>query len=220
MVLICPNCGKINEVKEKKWRQPSLRARCRHCGYETEVHVGTTSHTPGMYTYESSVRRDGRGAPPEKKAMRPPAVPGRAEPADREAGVPPRTRVLKFLLVGLVVLVLLSAGMLAATLFMIRGSPAYKTAKSFIRSSGEIRAAVGENPRFGLFPAGSIRTSQGRGTADFLIEVTGSRGKTEVRMTLYRENGRWKVVSAVFTDPSGKRMRLTGEPPRGPSGTQ
>lgn len=220
MVLICPNCGKINEVKEKKWRRPSLRVRCRHCGYETEVQVGTTSHSPGTYTYESSVRRDRYGVPPEKKAARPPAIPGRAEPADREAGIPSRTRILKFLLVGLVFLVLLTAGMLAATLFMIRGSPAYKTAESFIRSSDEIRAAVGENPRFGLFPAGSVRTSQGRGAADFLIEVTGSRGKTEVRITLQRENSRWKVVSAFFTDPSGKRMRLTGGPPRGSSVTQ
>jgi DNA-directed RNA polymerase subunit RPC12/RpoP len=220
MVLICPNCGKINEVKEKKLNKPSLRVRCRYCGYETTVQVGTTSHSPGTYTYESSGRRDMPAPPPAKGTMRPPEVPGREEAGDREVVVPSRAKVLKFLLMGLVVLVLLTAGMLAATLFMIRGSPAYKAAESYIRASEEIRAVVGENPSFGLFPAGSIRTSQGRGTADFLIDVTGSRGKTEVRMTLNRENDRWKVVSVVFTDRSGKLKRLTGESSRGSVGMQ
>lgn len=210
MVLICPNCGKINEVKEKKWRRPSLRVRCRHCGYETEVQVGATSHSPGTYTYESSVRRDRFGVPPEKKAARPPEIPGRVEPEERGTGVPSRTKLLKFLMVGLAILVLLTAGMLAATLFMIRGSQAYKAAESFIRTSEEIRAVVGNEPRLGLFPAGSIQTTGGRGTAEFFIQVTGSRGKTEVRVTLHLENNRWKVVSAVFTDRSGKQKRITG----------
>lgn len=217
MILICPNCGKINEVKQKKWNMSHLRVRCRHCGYETTVQVGITSHSPETYRCTACGSTQAVSGPCLKCGASPGAgiprragIPDRAESPGREAAIPPRTKVLKFLMVGLAILVLLTAGILAATLFMIRGSQAYKAAESYIRTSEEIRAAVGNEPRLGLFPAGSIQTTGGRGTAEFFVQVTGSRGKTEVQVTLRLENNRWKVVSAVFTDRSGKQKRITG----------
>lgn len=215
MVIICPNCGKINEVKERKWRRPSLSIACRHCGYETTVHLGTTSHSAESIRcpacgysqkgqincvkcqaslYQPQTQDDSKASVPDGAQKKPPA----------------QVKVIKFLTVGLTLLVLLTMGILAGTLYVIKASAAYRTAESFILNSEEIRAVVGDQPRFGLLPAGSVRTSKGQGTAEFEIHVKGSKGETDVRIILRSENGRWRVVSAVFTDAGGTRQRITG----------
>lgn len=217
MIIICPKCGKINEVKDRRHRRPFLSITCRHCGQGTTIPIGTTGpsaerircpacgyrqtgqeqdhcikcHAP---LYGQTARKEEKPTVPDRTVTRPPA----------------QAKVIKFMVIGLILVVLLTLGILAGTLYVIKASAAYRTAESFILKSEEIRASVGTPLQFGLFPAGSVRTRQEGGTADFRIHVKGSKGETDVRITLKRENGRWKVLAAVFTDATGTRKRISG----------
>jgi len=215
MVIICPQCGKINEVKERKWRRPSLSIICRHCGYGTTIHVGNTSPSPEKIRCPACGYAQAGPGPCVKcqaSLYGQQTLNNEKPPPPDRTGEKPRARAksIKFLAVGVTLVVLLTMGLLAGTLYMIKASAAYRTAESFILNSEEIRSAVGDHPRFGLFPAGSVRTSRGQGTADLKVHVKGSKGETDVRLMLKSENGRWRVVSAVFTDASGTKIRITG----------
>ncbi|HPQ60359.1 MAG TPA: cytochrome c oxidase assembly factor Coa1 family protein [Syntrophales bacterium] len=225
MIIICSNCGKVNEVKQRRWRRPSMTVTCRHCGYRTTIDVGATAPSPEKVRcpacgykqaaqdlcvkcraplYSQPLREEKKPAAPERKATSPPA----------------KGKVLRFMITGLALMVLLTIGLLAGILYVVKASEAYRTAESFIRNSEEIREAVGSPLRFGLFPAGSVQTSRGRGTADLKIHVKGPKGETDVRIRLTLENGRWDVLSAVFTDAAGTRKRITGElRPKAPENT-
>ncbi len=225
MIVICSNCGNVNEVKQRRWRRPSIAVTCRHCGYRTTIDVGATAPSPEKVRCPAC----GYEQPAQDLCVkcRSPLylqpLRGEKEPAapERAAKTPPaKGKLIRFMVTGLILMVLLTIGLLAGILYVVKASEAYRAAESFIRNSEEIQEAVGSPMRFGLFPAGSVKTSRGRGTADLKIHVSGPKGETDVRMRMTLENGRWEVLSAVFTDAAGARKRITGGArPKAPENT-
>jgi len=202
-----------------------MAVTCRHCGFRTTIDVGATAPSPEKVRcpacgykqvaqdlcvkcraplYAQPLREEKKPAAPEREAKTPPA----------------KGKFLRFMVTGLILVVLLTIGLLAGMLYVVKASEAYRTAESFIRNSEEIREVVGNPLRFGLFPAGSVQTNRGRGTADLKIHVKGPKGETDVRIRLTLENGRWNVLSAVFTDAAGTRKRINGAlRPKAPENT-
>lgn len=218
MIVICPFCGNINQVKMKR-SSPVLEVTCRRCGTPHTLELGITSHAMAMIECPLCGHRQIRAyrcvkcgsglteKPSTRAEMKP-------EEKDRRDIVSKRYKLLTMTAVAMIILIFL--GTIAGVFFMLKRSDAYRISEAFIRNNDEIKKTVGENIRFGLIPVGSVKLSGREGAADFKVRVKGSRGSTVVRVYLRRAEGTWRVASVMYTDKFGIKRRIipSSETPR------
>lgn len=78
---------------------------------------------------------------------------------------------------------------------VIRKSNAHKMAEHYILENAEVQKASGGIKDFGPLPAGSIKTSNGHGTARLNISVNGKKHDLDVYVYLEKEpDSEWRVL--------------------------
>jgi ribosomal protein S27E len=222
MIVICPFCGNINEVKMKR-SHPRLEVACRKCGAHHTLEIGITSHAMAMVDCPLCGYRQVRAYKCVKCGAGLTAEPAaRAEMTPEEKGkrdiLSKRYKMLT--ITALAMIILIFVGTIAGVFFMLKRSDAYRISETFIRNNDEIKKTVGENIRFGFIPVGSVKLSGKEGTANFKVRVKGSRGSTVVRVYLRRSQGTWRVASALYTDKFGIRRRVVPSSEVPPSKTK
>lgn len=218
MVVICPFCGNINQVKMKRLA-PVLEIACRRCGVRQTLEIGTTSQATAMVecplcghrqirSYKCVNCGAGLTAKPATHAEMKPEEEGKRTVLSK------RYKMLTITAVAMIILIFL--GTIAGVFFMLKRSDAYRISETFIRNNDEIKKTVGENIRFGLIPVGSVKLSGRTGMANFKVRVKGSRGSTVVRVYVRKSQGTWRVATALYTDKFGIKRRIvpSSEVPR------
>lgn len=128
-----------------------------------------------------------------------PSPPGSYKPVEPKAG---GLRILPFL----VLLGIIFA--LSAAYDFLRESEPFQFCEAYIRQSPQIRQEIGEvrdvKPWFPV----SISDSgpQGRATLTFLVE--GTTGSTKARISLTKQRGAWRVLSASYEDRQGRMKSI------------
>jgi len=211
MVVICPRCGAINQIKKVKISHPTLDVICKKCGARHSLEIGVTSHSAAMvrcphcgYKQTRAERCAKCGTSLIIKAVEPADL-GTTEES-KQGIFSKRYKTLTITAAAMIVLIFL--GSIAGVFFMMKSSDAYKLSEAFIRNNKEIKAMVGEDIKFGLVPLGSVKMSGKEGAADFKVNVKGSKGSTYVSIFLRKQRGKWRVVSAIYTDQYGVKRRL------------
>ena len=210
MVIICPQCGSINQIKKIDPSRPVIDVICRNCGSAQSLKIGTTSQSRSM----TACPQCGFMQPRGEKCLKcgaamytevPESVFDR-ETLKRTGPISLRYKVILIVAVAMVVMIFL--GSIAGVFLMMKTSGAYKLTKHYIRQSEEIRKTVGDDIKFGLIPMGSISTSGREGRAHFTVRVRGTRGTTDVSIYLRKSEGKWHVVSAAYRDLYGVNRTL------------
>jgi DNA-directed RNA polymerase subunit RPC12/RpoP len=219
MVVICPLCGNINQVKLKR-SQPVLEVVCRRCGARRTLEIGITSDATAMVECPLCGHRQIRAYKCVKCGASLTAKPTtRADmtPEEERGRDVVSKRYKMLILTAVTMIVLIFLGTIAGVFFMLKKSEAYRMSEAFIRENKEIRQTVGENIRFGLLPVGSVKLSGREGTANFKVRVKGSKGSTVVRVYLRRYQGTWRVESILYEDKFGIQRRVVPSSEASPS---
>lgn len=212
MIVICRNCGAVNNIRQDKKLPSVINITCRQCGAQTSLELGVTSrsidkvkcHSCG-YKQPKTERCAKCGA---DMVFRPMEVPIFEELAEKKPKI--LTSRYKVLTVTAVLLLLiLFLGILTSVFLMMKSSDAYQTAETFIKNNKNIKETVGDRMKFGFLPLGSVKVSGQTGVANFKINVKGSRGSTQVNIFLRKQRGVWRVVAATYTDRYGSTRRIT-----------
>jgi len=218
MIVICPFCGNINQVKMKRLH-PVMEITCKRCGARHTLEIGITSQTTTMVECPLCGHRQIRSYKCVKCGASLIAEPAKhAEMKSKDEGKQDivSKRYKKMTITAVVLIILIFLGMIAGVFFMLKRSDAYRISETFIRSNDEIKKTVGENIRFGFIPVGLVKLSGRESMAHFKIRVKGSKGSTVVRVHLRRFQGTWRVTSALYTDKFGIKRRVvpsSGLPP-------
>jgi predicted RNA-binding Zn-ribbon protein involved in translation (DUF1610 family) len=220
MIVICPQCGSINQVKKLDPSKPVIDVVCRNCGGVQSLKIGTTS--------QSKIRavcpQCGFKQPRVEKCLKCGTdmyAEAQESAFDRETLKSPRLISLRYkaiIVVALAMVVMIFLGSIAGVFLMLKTSGAYKSAERYIRQSEEIRQTVGDDIKFGLIPMGSISTSDREGRAHFTVRVKGARGTTDVSIYLRKYEGKWHVVSAGYRDLNGINRTLIDKKKNGDEG--
>lgn len=220
MIVICRNCGEINQIKKVKSLSPVIDIVCKQCGVRNRLEYGMTSQSASVVKCLNC----GYAQPQTDKCVKcgasmiilPPESPVLDESDEGKRGLlQKRYKILTIVAVFLILLIFI--GSLTGVFLMMRSSDAYKLSESYIRNNKEIRETVGDDITFGFIPLGSVKVSGRVGVADFKIHVKGSKGSTDVQVFLKKTSGQWRIVSAVYTDRYGVKKRIT---PADKSGTK
>jgi len=212
MIVICRNCGTVNNVKKGTKTTSVIDVKCRQCGTLTSLELGVTSRSVDMVKCPACGYKQ-----PQTERCAKCGTDMIFRPRDIsvfEALDEKKPKVLaqryKVLMVTAVLLVLtVFLGILTAVFLMMKSSDAYKVAETFIVTNKDIRETVGDDMKFGFLPLGSVKVSGQDGVADFKIHVKGSKGSTDVDVFLRKQEGTWRIATATYTDRSGTRQRIT-----------
>lgn len=123
------------------------------------------------------------------------------------------TKKIVLIIVGIIavlcLIVALFVGGIAWFVFhTIGSSEAADTARSYLRSSQQLKDDIGEVKDFGSFVTGNINVSNGDGVATLYIKVIGENKTVNARVDLsYRNNRSWRVTDASY-DRNGQTTEL------------
>lgn len=82
---------------------------------------------------------------------------------------------------------------------IMRNDASYSTAIEYIKSSEDILSVTGDIKGFGSFPSGSLRYSNGYGSADLIIHVDGSKKDVAVEVYMTKTpDTEWTVEYADY----------------------
>ena len=100
-------------------------------------------------------------------------------------------------------------GIFGFVIYAIKNSDAHKLALDVLKTSPEVREAIGEVESTG-WPMGSLKTSGGgSGFASFSESVKGDKGKGKYYATLVKENDVWVFKSGRLEYGPGKSVNVT-----------
>lgn len=211
MIVICRNCGAVINEKRDQQLHSVIDVRCRQCGTTTSLQLGVTSRSAGAvkcpdcgYRQPNTDRCAKCGADIVIPTRKMPVFPEEGE--EKPKTLADRYKILTVIAVGLIVMVFVA--LLTGIFIMMKRSDAYQTAEAFIKNNESIRNTVGDEMKFGFLPLGSVKVSGARGAASFKITVKGSRGSTDVDVSLRKRGNEWRVVAMVYTDRYGKKQRV------------
>src|SRR4051794_30092676 len=115
-------------------------------------------------------------------------------PPDR----PPSSKSTNWVLIGcggcLGLIVLLAIGLGALVFFgtkAVKASSFYTTALKAAKESPAVQEELGTPLTESAFPSGSVQTLNETGTADYMIGISGPKGKGKVHYVAIREAGQW-----------------------------
>lgn len=84
---------------------------------------------------------------------------------------------------------------------LMKNTSAYETAEAYISNSAEVQNASGGIKDFGMFPAGSVSTSNDYGEASFTIDVNGKKHDLDVYVLLEKApDGEWQVLEMEIVE--------------------
>jgi len=106
-------------------------------------------------------------------------------------------------IIAVVAIVLIFGGVSA----MIKKSEPYKNSVKLLEMNPEVRQEIGSVDSFG-FPMGSFNESEGTGTGNFRIPVTGTKGKGSLEVDMRKSGGSWHFERADFVSSTGRRIDL------------
>lgn len=107
--------------------------------------------------------------------------------------------ILKKIVVILSAIMLFCVLMVTSIVFMLKSSGAYKVSEDYILKHEAIIEETGGIEGFGLFPTGSIQTTNGSGEAIFTIKVKGKNKDVYVDVYLTKElRSDWLVQEAEY----------------------
>ncbi|MBN2688031.1 MAG: hypothetical protein JXR85_07620 [Deltaproteobacteria bacterium] len=211
MIVICRNCGAVNNVKRDKKLHSVINITCRQCKTQTSLQIGVSSRSVDTvkcpacgYRQPNTDRCAKCGTDIITQQREFSVLPGEGEKKPKTLA--DRYKVLTVIAVVLIVTVFLT--ILTAIFFMMKSSDAYRAAEVYIKNNKDIRETVGDGMKFGFLPLGSVNISGQRGVADFKISVKGSRGSTDVDVFLRKQGSGWRVVAMAYTDRYGTKRRI------------
>ncbi|MBU2226409.1 MAG: cytochrome c oxidase assembly factor 1 family protein [Proteobacteria bacterium] len=126
----------------------------------------------------------GRGSEPRSESPRP----------IRPRGVSSRLPFLLF--------VAIVAGLLMGYRY-ITGSEPYRMAEDFVRQNAEIRNAVGEVHDCRLWFPFKVDFPDNVPRLHLTLTVRGAKASTNVRVSLIRDRGKWRIIAAFYEDRKG-----------------
>jgi hypothetical protein len=107
-----------------------------------------------------------------------------------------------------VITVLAIAVLLWAVVFLNRAVAPVRLAVNAAQASDTFRSAVGEPVKTGAFVRGNITLSNGSGTADLVIPISGERGAGVLEEWAQQQSGKWRLCSLVYRSKDGQ-TRIT-----------
>ncbi|WP_432663681.1 RDD family protein [Wukongibacter baidiensis] len=103
-------------------------------------------------------------------------------------------KVIKIIVVIVVIFVIMTTILISGIFGILKNSGAYKATITQIENDQEVALEVGEIKGYGVFPSGSISTSDGYGKAEFVIKVKGEKRDIKVKSKLHKvPNSEWKI---------------------------
>ena len=96
---------------------------------------------------------------------------------------------------------------------IIKSSDVYKTALQAAMDSSEVQSALGEPIKDGWLPMGSIKTTNGYGTASIRISISGPNGKGVIDVNANKEpNQPWRyAVLECSVQENGRIINLKNQ---------
>jgi hypothetical protein len=125
-----------------------------------------------------------------------------------------KSRWLWILPVGCLGLIVVCAGLVAATYGIVRtsfrSSEPYQVGVSRAKANDEVVAALGTPIEEGAFPMGSIEVNGGSGTADLTIPIHGPDGEGTVYVQAEKFGGSWEY-RRIVVEVEGRQIDLLAE---------
>jgi tetratricopeptide (TPR) repeat protein len=134
----------------------------------------------------------------------PPKPTGSYEPVKPKGG---GWRALPFLLVVGIILVI------SAAYDFIRESDPFRLCETYLKQNPQIRQEVGEVREVKPWFPVSINTSGQFGRASMTFLVEGTTRSTKAQVTLSKQRGAWKILTAAYEDRQGRMQPLVVETP-------
>ncbi len=72
----------------------------------------------------------------------------------------------------------------------------------------EVRAALGDDVRPGIFLSGNTNVNGGSGQADLSIPISGSKGKGTIYVVATKSAGEWNYSTLVVKTEGGETINL------------
>jgi hypothetical protein len=96
---------------------------------------------------------------------------------------------------------------------VFKSSDVYQEAIEIAQNSPEVQQSLGDDIEATWPITGSLNMNADRGEVDMTIPLKGSNGSGKIRVKGTREGGDWNYEKIEFTDPQGKTIDLSAEPP-------
>ncbi len=113
----------------------------------------------------------------------------------------------------------LSAAAVVGLAALIKSFAPYPQIMAAVRADETVIAVLGEPIEDGLFFDGRIETSNGRGAANLVIPLAGSRADGRAWVNAVREQGQWRYTT-FMVEFYGTDMVIDLRPPTDPSAGQ
>ncbi len=134
----------------------------------------------------------------------PPKPPASYEPVKPKGG---GWRALPFLLIVGIILVI------SAAYDFLRESDPFRLCETYLKQNPQIRQEVGEVREVKPWFPVSISTSGQFGRASMTFLVEGATRSTKAQVTLSKQRGTWKILTAAYEDRQGRMQPLVLETP-------
>lgn len=104
------------------------------------------------------------------------------------------------------------SAMVGFVFYSMGHSETAETAKQFLRQNRRLKSDIGEVRDFGSTVTGNINTKNSNGDATLSLKTVGERKTVNPTVSLvYRNGGKWRVVSAGYTNDAGDTINLIEE---------
>ena len=114
----------------------------------------------------------------------------------------PTSNKRKYILIGVAAFLLFYFSVFLIITQAIRNDEAYDTAVHYIQTQDQIKSKTGKIDSFGNFPSGSLKYTNGYGSADLRIKVNGEMSTLMVEVLMTKEpDGEW-IVRGLKYRPS------------------
>lgn len=115
---------------------------------------------------------------------------------------------LQLIAVLIVSLAAIAVFLTMAMQLFFRSEP-FRLSEKIIRSSPEIAAVVGRIMEYQLRWPFIMHSTVERGSADFTIQVIGTKGTVRTSIALSKDKGKWRATSASYLDGKGFERSIT-----------
>lgn len=110
-----------------------------------------------------------------------------------------RIKILRIIITAVLMIVLFITFTLFTTMNVIKNDTSYEQAINSIEQNSEIQILTGGITGYGIFPIGSVSTTDGNGEAEFTVTVKGKQKNLKVYVYLEKEpKSDWKVKEISY----------------------
>lgn len=110
---------------------------------------------------------------------------------------------------GTVAVVGLTGGILASVIISVQNSPPYKMAIAQLEGSTEAKSVLGDDVKAGWTTNSSFQETNGQGSMQIELDVSGSKGSGKLYVSAKKESSRWWLTQCELKpDDENKRINL------------